>query len=201
MDIWVFAAKFIYGNNTKKMSYIKLFWKSRVSMIYWLNWMRGCNLDAKIIYTLEPEMIIELVKFPRSRSICKISPNTKPNTARFKRTALNSAIACLNKADLALTGLIPAKFKKGFKKVKLNEKASDKILKDLHKSTERKMRPIINKKYPGANFKPSYDDDGINKYEDLVNLFDPPENVTLEQRISEMEEHLNSILDEELFSA
>ena len=108
MDIWVFAAKFIYGNNTKKMSYIKLFWKSRVSMIYWLNWMRGCNLDAKIIYTLEPEMIIELVKFPRSRSICKISPNTKPNTARFKRTALNSAIACLNKADLALTGLIPA---------------------------------------------------------------------------------------------
>ena len=62
------------------------------------------------------------------------------------------------------------------------------------------MRQIINKKYPGANFKPSYDD-GINKYEDLVNLCDPPENVTLEERISEMEEHLNSILDEELFSA
>ena len=63
------------------------------------------------------------------------------------------------------------------------------------------MRPIINKKYPSANFKPSYNDDGINKSEDLVNLFDQPENVTLEERISEMEEHLNSILDEELFSA
>ena len=63
------------------------------------------------------------------------------------------------------------------------------------------MRPIINKKYPGANFRPSYDDDGINKYEDLVNLFDPPENLALEERISEMEEHLNSILEKELCSA
>ena len=63
------------------------------------------------------------------------------------------------------------------------------------------MRPIIHKKYQGANFRQSYDDDGINKYEHLVNLFDPPENVTLEERISEMKEHLNSILDEELFRA
>ena len=51
------------------------------------------------------------------------------------------------------------------------------------------------------NFEQSYDDDGMNKYEDLVTLFEPPENVTLEERISEMEEHLNSISDEELFSA
>ena len=64
----------------------------------------------KIVYTLEPSMIIELIKFPRSRSICKISPLTKPNSARFKHTAINSAIACLNKVDLALTGLTPAKF-------------------------------------------------------------------------------------------
>ena len=162
--------------------------------------MRGATWMQKEIHTLEPEMIMKLVKFPRSRSICKIRPKTKPNSVRFKQTAINSAIACLHKADLALTGLIPAKFKKGFQKVKLNEKASDEILKDLHKSTERKVRPIINKKYPGANFMSSYDD-GLNKYEDIVNLFDPPENVTLAERISEMEEYLNSILDEELFSA
>ena len=73
-------------------------------------------------------------------------------------------------------------------------------MKDLKKSVERKVRPIINKKYPGAQFK-SDDDDGLNKYEDIVNLFDPPEDYTLEERISEMEEHLNSVLDEELFSA
>ena len=145
-------------------------------------------------------MIIELVKFPRSRSICKISPQTKPNTARFKQTSINSAIACLNKADLALTGLIPAKFKKGLKKVKLNEKASGEILKDLRKFTERKVRPIINKKYPAANFKSSHDD-GLNKYEDIVNLFDPPIEFTLEERIPEMEEHLNSIPTEELLRA
>ena len=59
----------------------------------------------------------------------------------------------------------------------------DEILKDLHKSVERKVRPIINKKYPGANFK-SNGDDSFNKYEDIVNPFDPPEDYTLEERIS-----------------
>ena len=72
----------------------------------------------KIIFNLELIMITELVRFPRSRNICKISPITKPSSTRFKRTAINSAIAFLNKADLALTGLTPAKFKKGFKKSK-----------------------------------------------------------------------------------
>ena len=42
-----------------------------------------------------------------------------------------------------------------FKKVKLNEKASDEILKDLHKSVETKVRPIINKKYPGIISNPT----------------------------------------------
>ena len=70
----------------------------------------------KIIYTLEPEMIIVLDKFPRSRSICKISPKIKPNSARFKRTAINLATSYLNKADLRLTGLPTDKFKKGLKK-------------------------------------------------------------------------------------
>ena len=73
-------------------------------------------------------------------------------------------------------------------------------MKDLHKSVERKVRPIINKKYPRANFK-SNDDDGFNKYEDIVNLFNPTEDYTLEERISEREEHLNSVIDKELFSA
>ena len=74
MDIWVMAAKFIYGKNTRKLSYPKLF-----------------------------ERVV------------------------FKRTAINSAIACLNKADLALTRLAPAKLKKGLTKVKLNEKARKKF--------------------------------------------------------------------------
>ena len=76
--------------------------------------MLRSHMDAKIIYTLEPSMIVELIKFQKSISICKISRLTKPNSARFKFTAINSAIACLNKVDLAFTGLAPAKFKKGF---------------------------------------------------------------------------------------
>ena len=78
------AAKFIYGRNTRKLSYEKLFERvgfhrhSDLIECAVASWMQ------KIIYTLAPEMIIDLVKFPRSRSICKISPKTKPNTARFK---------------------------------------------------------------------------------------------------------------------
>ena len=97
-------------------------------------------------------MIIKLIKFPRSRSIFKISPLTKPNSARFKHTAINSAIACLNKVDLALTA--PAKFKKGSTKVKISEKATDEILKDSNKSIEKKVKPYISKKYPGASPNP-----------------------------------------------
>ena len=70
----------------------------------------------KIVYSLEPTMISELIEFPRSRSICKISPITKPNSARFKRTAINSAIACFNKVDNSLSVLLPEKFKKSIKK-------------------------------------------------------------------------------------
>ena len=43
----------------------------------------------KMVYNLEPSMIIELNKYPQSRSICIISPKTKPNSTRFKRTAIN----------------------------------------------------------------------------------------------------------------
>ena len=142
-------------------------------------------------------MITELVKFPRRCSICKISPKTKPNSARFKRTAINSAISCLNKADLKLTGLPPDKFKKGLKKVKLRDPVPDDILKDLTKVTERKMRPIINKKYPGADFKRKnqFDDDGFN----LAELYGPPDNLSLDDRIAEMEEHLAILIEEEYY--
>ena len=194
MDIWVMAAKFIYGKNTRKLSHDKLFErvgfprKSDLIECAAASWMQ------KIIYTLEPKMIIDLVKFPRSRSICKISPKTKPNSARFKRTAINSAISCLNKADLKLTGLPPEKFKKGLKKVKLSENVPDDIWKDLTKITEKKIRPIINKKYPGADFiKKNNIHDGFN----LAELYDPPECMSIEDRITEMEEHLNTLLEEE----
>ena len=105
MDIWVMAAKFIYGKNTRKLSHVKLF--KRVSFPRYSDLIECTAADwmQKIIYTLEPEMITDLVKFPRSRSICKISQKIKPNSARFKRTAINSAIACFNKVDDSISGL------------------------------------------------------------------------------------------------
>ena len=138
-------------------------------------------------------MIVELIKFPRSRSICEISPKTKPNSTRFKCTAINSAIACINKVDIKLTGLTTAKFKKGLSKVKMNKKASKEILKYLNKSIERKVRPIINKKYPGARAHRNIE--VILFYEDLRNLYDPPDEYTIEEGMKEMEDHLDSLLN------
>ena len=188
------AAKFVYGKNTRKLKYETLFERVGFPRFSDLIECAAASWMQKIIYMLEPEMIIDLVKFPRSRSICKISPKIKPNSARFKRTAVNSAISFLNKADLKWTGLPPEKFKKGLKKVKLCDPVPDNILKDLTKVTEKKIRPIINKKYPGADFsKKNQFHDGYN----LAELYDPPEYMSLEDRIKEMEEHLSTLLDEE----
>ena len=57
--------------------------------------------------------------------------------------------------------------------MKINEKASEEILKDLNKSIKRKVRPIINKKYPGAKINST--NEVIQFYEDLRNLYDPPD--------------------------
>ena len=56
------------------------------------------------------------------------------------------------------------------------------------------MRPIINKKYPGA--KVHSNNEAIPFYEDLRNLYDPPDEYTIEERIKEMELHLDSLINE-----
>ena len=66
MDIWVMAAKFIYGKNTRKLSYEKLFKRVGFPRHSDLIECAAASWMQKIIYTLEPEMIIDLVKFPRS---------------------------------------------------------------------------------------------------------------------------------------
>ena len=148
-----------------------------------------------MIFTLEPTMITELIKFPRSRSICKISPLTKPNSTRFKRTAINSAISSFNKVDNSLASLALDKFKKGLKKVPLGEKPSKQILEDLGKSSTREVRPIINKKYPSVERDIRQNERTY--YQDMRNLFVPPDEYTLEERIQKMEDYLYSIIDDE----
>ena len=89
MDIWVNTAKFIYGKNTRRLSYPTLTPRVGFPRYEDLIECSAAMWMQKIVYTLEPSMIIELIKFARSRSICKISPLTKPNSARFKHTAIN----------------------------------------------------------------------------------------------------------------
>ena len=55
------------------------------------------------------------------------------------------------------------------------------------------MKPIINKKYPGAS--PKNNNQNINFYQDMRNLFDPTDEYTIEERIIEMEEYLYSITE------
>ena len=80
------------------------------------------------------------------------------------------------------------------KKAPLGEKPSVEILQDLNKSIDKKQIPILKKKYPGA----PVENKDLNRYyyQHVRNIFEPPEEYTLEERIQEMEAFLNSILDE-----
>ena len=101
-----------------------------------------------------------------------------------------------NKVDLSLTGLAPDKFKNGLTKVPIGEKVSEEILKNLNKSVTKKERAIINNIYPGASFSPN--EPKRNFYEDLRNLYDPPDNYTIEERIMAIEDFFYSIIDEHI---
>ena len=59
------------------------------------------------------------------------------------------------------------------------------------------MRPIINQKYPGVER--DLMQNKITHYQDLRNLFEPPDDYTLEERIQEMEDYLYSMIDEEFY--
>ena len=52
MDIWVLAAKFIYGKNTKKLSYIKLFERVGFPQYTELIECAAATWMQKILYTL-----------------------------------------------------------------------------------------------------------------------------------------------------
>ena len=79
------------------------------------------NMDAKIVLTLEPLMITELVHFLQSCNTCKISLITKLNSARLKQIFINSGIAFYNQEDNSISGLVDNKFKNENKKVPSGE--------------------------------------------------------------------------------
>ena len=86
------------------------------------------------------------------------------------------------------------------KKLPLGNKPSAKMLEDLHKSTnnERVPKPIIQKHYPGVK-KKKYTPASYH-YEHIKTLFEPPDEISIEDRIRDMEEYLWSLMDEESFN-
>ena len=68
--------------------------------------------------------------------------------------------------------------------MKIGDKVSEEILKDLNKSIEKKVRTVIKKKYPGSTFNWSVNNQ--NFYQDIINLYEPPDEYTTEERIMEM---------------
>ena len=68
-----------FMEKTRKFSYSILFERVGFPTYEDLIECSAASWMQKMIYTLEPSMIIELIKFPRSQS----------NSTRFKRTAIN----------------------------------------------------------------------------------------------------------------
>ena len=66
MYIWVRAAEFIYGKNTRRLSYPTFFQRVVFPRYDDLIECSATTWMQEIIYNLEPVIIVELVKFPRS---------------------------------------------------------------------------------------------------------------------------------------
>ena len=90
--IWDRAAKFIYDQDTRGLLHDKLFSKvnfpkkSNIYEAFSAAWMQ------KVISTGQPEQIINLIRLPRSREKCKLTPTQITRSGRFKRSALISGI-------------------------------------------------------------------------------------------------------------
>ena len=110
MSLVVKSAKFIYGENTRKLSHEILFQKvgflrhSNFFEVAAATWMQ------KIMYNREPKIITDHVRHPTYHEAYKITPKIKPKSTRFKRTAIACGIANYNKLSKT-TASLRLKFK------------------------------------------------------------------------------------------
>ena len=110
-DMLVRLGKFIYGENTVRMSHETLFEKVGFPRHDVLFEVTAATWMHKIIFNKEPQIVLDYVRYPRSRAACKVAPVLKPNTTRFKRTAIASGIANYNKLSNTTASLEPKKAK------------------------------------------------------------------------------------------
>ena len=139
--IWVRAAKFIYGHHTRGLLHDELFTrvnfplKSNIYEAFSAAWMQ------KIISTGQPEQIIDLIRLPRSRDKCKLTPNQLTRSGRFKRSAIISGITNYNKIHAEIRCLPPDKCSKIIKTQGLFTKPED-LTSQTFKLSE-KLKPKI----------------------------------------------------------
>ena len=79
--------------------------------------------------------------------------------------------------------MAPDKFKKWYEKPTFGGKPTSQILEDLDKSVTQKIIPIIKKKYP--RIERDFMQNDLSYYQDMKNLFEQPDEYTLEERIQE----------------
>ena len=94
--IWVRAAKFIYGQDTTGLLHDELFTrvnfplKSNIYEAFSSAWM------PKSISSGQPDQIIDLIRLPRSREKCTLTPHQNTRSGRFERSAIINGITNYN---------------------------------------------------------------------------------------------------------
>ena len=73
----------------------------------------------KIIYHREPSEIIELIRFPRSKSCVDLKLKYIPKTDRLKRCSIYSGLENYNRIKQDQRTMTPSKFKRQLKKTGL----------------------------------------------------------------------------------
>ena len=99
----------------------------------------------KIISTGQPEQIINMIRLPRSREKCKLTPIQITRSGRFERSALISGIYNYNKIHAELRCMPPEKCSKIIKTQGLFTKPEDITCKTIKAPKKQKSKTHINK--------------------------------------------------------
>ena len=83
-----------------------------------------CEGSAKFMHNIiqseNPEEIVSLIRFPRSRNCVDLTLQYIPKTERLRRNAIYTGISNYNRIPTVIKGLSPKKMKLQLKKIKLD---------------------------------------------------------------------------------
>ena len=131
----------------------------------------------KLIFTGQPDQIIDLIRLPKSREKCKLTPNQNTRSGRFKRSAIINGITNYNKIHPDIRCMAPAKCSKTIKNQGIFTKPKD--LTDPSSTQPKKLKPKNNTKK-----------ENLETYVHLIrrNMDEAPDQ-DINENIMDMEEH------------